>query len=112
VPHSGDVLVVEEAFCEAGVGFVVDPSGELLSFAESKPDVHGGEEAAPVLAELGREVGGGALFFDEVVHMIDACGVSGISRLSHEDKEDASLGIDEGLRVAADALDGQRSGAR
>jgi hypothetical protein len=106
--------VVEEALCKAGVGFVVDPSGELLSFAESKPDVDGGEEAAPVLAELGREVGGGALFFDEVVRAVDACGVSGVSRLSHEDQEDASLAVDEGLRVAASAstLDGRRSGAR
>jgi hypothetical protein len=63
-----------------------------------------------VFAEVGREVGGGALLFNKVVHTIDACWVSGTSRLSRKDQKNASLAVDEGLRVAVSTLDRQHGG--
>jgi hypothetical protein len=96
--------VGKEPLREACIVLVVQPSGKRLPLAKCQPDVDGSEEAASVLAEGGRKVGGGALLLDEVVRASNACAVELVSRLPNEDKKYVPLTVDEGLWVTVRGL--------
>jgi hypothetical protein len=104
VSHAGDVVVGEEPLRKARIILVVQPSGKRLPLAKRQPDIDGGEEAASVLAEGGRKLGGGTLLLDEVVRAPDARAVKLVSRLPDEHKKYAPLAVDEGLWVTASRL--------